>query len=154
MLKINFIQFQNEFREIKIENLRANINLQELFINDNEIEFLHSTLFKPLVALEEVSMQNNRITFIPDTSSLKRPIRFSIGNNPLQCNCLREFIMWARTNKVKVENFKSNPKNPDCVVLPETTCIKSLSEIDGYGVYDRFIDGMPLEGTDRANLFF
>lgn len=99
-------------------------------------------------------MHNNRITFIPDTNTLRRPIRFSIGHNPFQCNCLREFIMWARSNKVKVENYKTHPENPDCVVLPETQCIKTLSEIDSYGVYDRFIDGMVLDGADRANFFF
>lgn len=105
------------------------------------------------MALEEVILHNNRITFIPDINSLRRPIKFSIGNNPFQCNCLREFIMWARSNKVKVENYKSNPENPDCVALPEMQCIKTLSEIDSYGVYDRFIDGLALEGTDRSNFF-
>lgn len=123
-------------------------------ISDNEIEFLHPTFFKTLEAIEEVALQNNRITFIPDTNTLRRPIKFSIGNNPFQCNCLREFIMWARSNKVKVENYRTNPENPDCVVLPETTCIKTLSEIDAYGVYDRFIDHMVLEGVDRANFVF
>lgn len=137
-----------------MEHVKANINLQELIINDNEIEFLHQTFFKTLVALEEVVLHNNRITFIPDTNSLKRPLRFSIGNNPFQCNCMKEFLFWARTNRVKVENYKSNPENPDCVVLPETTCLKTLSEIDTYGVNDRFIDGMPLDGADRSSFFF
>lgn len=136
-----------------MEQLKANVNLQELIINDNEIEFLHQTFFKSLVALEEIVLHNNRITFIPDTNTLRRPIKFSIGNNPFQCNCMKEFLFWARSNRVKVENYKTNAENPDCVVLlPETTCLKTLSEIDTYGVYDKFIDGMPF--TDRSNFLF
>lgn len=132
--------------------MKGNVNLQELIINNNEIEFLHQTFFKTLVALEEVVLHNNRLTFIPDTNTLRRPIRFSIGNNPFQCNCLREFILWARGNKVKVENYKTSPENPDCVVI-DSACTKTLSEIDGYGVYDRFIDGMHIDTADRMSNF-
>jgi hypothetical protein len=68
---------------------------------------------------------------------------------------MREFIVWARTNNVKVINAKVNPKNPDCVIIPsEKSCIKDQSTIEGYEIYDKFIDGFPLEEADRSNFIF
>jgi len=52
--------------------LKNNVNLQELNLDDNEIDFLQPTFFKNFNALEDFSIQNNRITFIPDTANLKK----------------------------------------------------------------------------------
>ncbi|XP_070510072.1 leucine-rich repeat-containing protein 15-like [Chironomus tepperi] len=144
----------NKLKELSPDALKNNINLQELYLDDNEIEFLQPTFFKNFNALEDFSIQNNRISFIPDTTNLKKLQRISIGKNPLQCICMKEILIWARTNKCKFVNVKENIKNPDCVVIPETTCIKEQAKIENYGMYDRFLDGMPIEVGDRSSFAF
>jgi Leucine-rich repeat (LRR) protein len=54
------------------ETFRSNVNMQEFFLDDNEIEFLPANLFKNMPALEEFSLQNSRISFIPDSAHLKK----------------------------------------------------------------------------------
>ncbi|KAI8439308.1 hypothetical protein MSG28_013139 [Choristoneura fumiferana] len=43
-----------------------NINLEVLFISNNNIDFLHADLLKPLAKIEDIYMKNNRIRIIPD----------------------------------------------------------------------------------------
>jgi hypothetical protein len=78
--------------------------------------------------------------------------KVSITNNPFQCICLREFIIWARTNKIKIVNTKTNIKNPDCVVVQDATaCARDEQTILSFDLYNRFLDGMPFEENERAN---
>ncbi|KAL7050479.1 hypothetical protein ACKWTF_004095 [Chironomus riparius] len=144
----------NKLKELSPDSLKSNTKLQELYLDDNEIDFLVPTFFKNFNALEDFSIQNNRISFIPDTAGLKKLQRISIGQNPLQCICMKELLIWARTNKCKFVNEKENVKNPDCVVVPETTCVKEKAKIDNYGMYDRFLDGMPVDVGDRSSFAF
>ncbi|KAG5678516.1 hypothetical protein PVAND_008183 [Polypedilum vanderplanki] len=145
----------NKFKNISTEIFKSNVNMQEFFLDDNEIEFINANFFKNMPALEEISLQNNRISFIPDYSHLKKFQKASISNNPFQCICLREFIVWARTNKVKIVSTKTNVKNPDCVVVTENnSCVKDENIILGFDLYNRFLDGMPFEENERANFEF
>lgn len=67
---------------------------------------------------------------------------------------MKEFIVYAHMNRIKVENKKTNVKNPDCLAIQEKTCIRDNEMIQSYGIYDLFLDGMPFEDSERSNLLF
>jgi hypothetical protein len=69
-------------------------------------------------------------------------LKLAIGNNPWQCACLRETIIWARLARIQIDDSKFNPPLPHCVVVPENGCLKDLGDVEFHQVYDKYFDGV------------
>lgn len=75
-----------------------------------------------------------------------------MGKNPWQCICLRETIIWARTNKIVIDNGSFTSKLPSCVVLPETVCLKTKVAIKPYDIFEKYAEGVAAEDTWRNQI--
>lgn len=76
------------------------------------------------------------------TNNFRRLLKVTIGNNPWQCICLRETIIWLRQNRVQVDDNNFNSPFPSCVVVPEKSCVKDPSLIAPYQLQDKYSDAI------------
>jgi hypothetical protein len=77
-----------------------------------------------------------------------------IGNNPWQCPCLRETIIYARKNNVQLDQGNFLPPFPSCVVLPEDSCIRDQKVAEPFQAYSRYMDGVAIAEMETGKKRF
>lgn len=64
--------FQNKFQTFPADMLKSNVNMQKLLVDNNQITNLPDGFFNTLTLLQDFSMQNNKVTFLPGMTGPKK----------------------------------------------------------------------------------
>lgn len=76
------------------------------------------------------------------------PFRLQIvtfENNPFQCACLKDAIIWSRKKNIQVNSEMFNGLKPACIVTPVNNCIKNATLANQFGVLDKYADAIASE---------
>lgn len=140
------------------DNLLAGVRLRKLHMNHNLIDEITATFFGSLNYAEEIWLDHNRFTFIPqaggDFSNLKR---LTIEGNPWQCACFNDFLTTLTARKIAYRRPESRyfrGTRPVCVVTDQQ-CLKDINEARALGLADIYEaadheDANAVQNTNRV----
>ena len=91
---------------------------------------------------------------ISNCNIFRRLKTLTFENNPFQCICLKDLIIWARQKKIFINQFAFDGKKLVCVVTPLKSCVRDLKKVKEHLVAEQYYEALSAMQEENKNQDF